>query len=103
MKPYVEFEYSPSFGITIAGCEGDPIDPATVQYYAKLGNESAQTALKETNLFPRFMDAADEYHRARRAYRITHSPIAWGRLLRATVDYRLARQALHGPPLKRPD
>ena len=45
MKPYVEFEYRPCFGIRIAGCEGDPLDPQTVQHYAELGNESAKAAL----------------------------------------------------------
>ena len=117
MKPYVEFEYRFGIGITIAGCEGKPIDPATVQSYAEIGNESAQDALAARQedkrsrpvlfdfaddgpLMDRLADAAEEHRLARRAYRITRQPIAWGRLLRAKVDYRLAHRALHGPPLK---
>ena len=87
MKPYVEFEYRPCFGIRIAGCEGDPLDLQTVQSYAELGNESAKAALAAL----RMDDARDELTRARRALQITRSPIAWGRLLRAQVDLRLAR------------
>lgn len=93
MKPYVEFEYRPESGIHIAGCEGDPVDPATVQHYAELGNESAQIALAAI----RFDDALHELTLARRAFRITRQPIAWGRLLRAQVDYRLAHRALFAP------
>ena len=84
MKPYVEFEYRPSFGITIAGCEGDPLNPQTVAHYAALGNQSARTALRQA-------DAHDELNTARFVLRLTRSPIAWGRLLRAQVDLRLAR------------
>ena len=62
--------------IGIAGCEGDPVDPATVQHYAELGNESAQAALAAI----RMADAHDELRLARRALHITRSPIAWGRL-----------------------
>ena len=97
MKPYVEFTYCPMTSrIGIAGCEGDPVDPATVQQYAELGNESAQAALAAI----RMADAHDELRLARRALHITRSPIAWGRLLRAQVDVRLAHRALHSPPLK---
>ena len=82
MKPYVQFEYRPSHGFAITGCQGDPLDPQTVAHYAALGNQSARTALRQA-------DAHDELTLARFVLRITRSPIAWGRLLRAKVNHQL--------------